>query len=372
MKLSNKSQTETSPIDVLLQPFLEANTPEEEEERLTHLINEHINPLVKQILRHKLQIYVNHRKENYRNPDLEEVQQEVQLQLLKRMFDLKTHPVRNPMVNLRSYVAATARNACDEYMRRKSPQRRQLRDHIRYCLLSHQDLALWEETSQGWLTGLSIWNSIEGLLPERDTMEVQQDLHQLLIERVDEVDARHLTLYNLITKILEIAGAPVGVDQLTTVIAKTYGIQDYPVTSFDGDPAGLRERLPSLQANPDELVEYREHLGSLWTEICQLPRRQRVALLCNLKNPQGVNVITLFPATRVASFEQIADALEIPQREFEVLWSKLPLDDLSLAQYLGISRQQVINLRRNARDRLSRRMKALEKRQMQATAGARN
>lgn len=375
MNLSNKAQTDRSAIDVLLLPFLEASTAEEEEDRLTYLINEHISPLVKQILRHKLQIYINQRKGDYRNPDLEEVQQEIQLQLLKRMYDLKTHPVKKPLINLRSYVAATARNACDEYMRRKSPQRRHLRDHIRYCLLTHQELALWEEAGQGWLSGLSVWKSIDRLPPGNDAAETGQDLHQLLIERLNEVDAQGLNLYNLITKILQIADAPVEFDQLTTIIAKTYGIQDYPVSSFEGGPARLSERLPSQQANPDELVEYREHLERLWNEICQLPRRQRVALLCNLKNPQGVNVITLFPATRVATFEQIAAALEIPQREFEALWSKLPLEDLSLAQFLGITRQQVINLRRNARDRLMRRMKALDKKPVQAgtaTTGPRN
>jgi hypothetical protein len=99
----------------------------------------------------------------------------------------------------------------------------------------------------------------------------------------------------------------------------------------------------------------------LWGEIQLLPRAQRVALLCNLKSPQGVNVITLFPAARVATFEQLAEALEIPPREFEVLWGRLPLDDLSIAEYLKITRQQVINLRRSARDRLLRRRKTLER-----------
>src|SRR2546425_1310761 len=108
------------------------------------------------------------------------------------------------------------------------------------------------------------------------------------------------------------------------------------------------------------VVEYHQLLEQLWNEIKQLPRRQRVALLCNLKNQQGVNVITLFPATGVATFGQLADALEISVLDFETLWARLPLDDLSLGKYLGITRQQVINLRRNARDRLMRRMKALE------------
>jgi len=95
-------------------------------------------------------------------------------------------------------------------------------------------------------------------------------------------------------------------------------------------------------------------LQLLWREICELPRRHRVALLLNLKSPRGLNVILLFPATEIATFEQIAEALEIPQAEFEQMWADLPLDDLRIAAYLGASRQQVINLRKTARDRLLR------------------
>ena len=111
------------------------------------------------------------------------------------------------------------------------------------------------------------------------------------------------------------------------------------------------------QADPAAALESRQLLDRLWGEICQLPRRQRVALLCNLRSQQGVNVITLLPATGIASIEQIAAALEIPLPEFEQLWAELPLDDLRLAQYLGATRQQIINLRRSARDRLARRLK---------------
>jgi hypothetical protein len=100
-------------------------------------------------------------------------------------------------------------------------------------------------------------------------------------------------------------------------------------------------------------------LQVLWSEICLLPRRQRVALLLNLRNPQGINIITLLPLTSIATFEEIAHALEIPAGEFETLWANLPLDDLSIARYLGATRQQVINLRKTARERLLRRISAL-------------
>ncbi|HXD32558.1 MAG TPA: hypothetical protein VN643_15660 [Pyrinomonadaceae bacterium] len=358
MKLANKMQSDASGVDVLLLPFLEATTPEDEADRLTHLVNEYISPLVRQVVTHRLQVNRNQAGASKRNEDLEEVHHEIQLNLLKRLYDLKSSPVNKPVVNLKSYVAAAARNACDDYLRRQYPQRRHLRDHIRYCLLTHKELALWEETGKGWLSGLRVWRNPGAPRREHHELSANGNLQQLILDRLDHVEARSLNLPGLIAAILQLAGTPIEIDQLTGIIARSYGIEEHPTASLESATERHWLQLASDQTKPDELIECREHLERLWNEICQLPRRQRVALLCNLKDQHGINVITLFPATRIASFEQIAEALEIPPPEFENLWAKLPLDDLSLAQYLGINRQQVINLRRNARDRLMRRMKA--------------
>ena len=72
------------------------------------------------------------------------------------------------------------------------------------------------------------------------------------------------------------------------------------------------EDQKSSDIHPATIIKRRESLQLLWREICQLPRRQRVALLLNLRNPHGINVITLLPATGIATFEQIAQTLEIP------------------------------------------------------------
>ncbi|HYG82694.1 MAG TPA: hypothetical protein VD861_20025, partial [Pyrinomonadaceae bacterium] len=157
--------------------------------------------------------------------------------------------------------------------------------------------------------------------------------------------------------IFQAAAQPLELEYLTALIASLWGIEDRPHESLDERGGALAEQLAYPQADAAAVLESRELLDRLWAEICQLPRRQRVALLCNLRNQHGVNVITLLPATGVANVEQIAEALEIPLPEFEQLWAALPFDDLRLAQYLGATRQQVINLRRSARDRLARRLK---------------
>ena len=51
-------------------------------------------------------------------------------------------------------------------------------------------------------------------------------------------------------------------------------------------------------------------------------------------------------------------ALALAAEQFAELYNRLPLDDATIAQRLGITRQQVINLRKAARDRLVRRMRS--------------
>ncbi|HEX2272049.1 MAG TPA: hypothetical protein VHH35_21080 [Pyrinomonadaceae bacterium] len=105
--------------------------------------------------------------------------------------------------------------------------------------------------------------------------------------------------------------------------------------------------------------ELQRNLKILWREICQLPRRQRVALLLNFRDPHGQELISLLPYTRAATIEQIATALEFPLDQFLRLWNELPLEDLAIAGLLGGTRQQVINLRKCARERLDRRMRVV-------------
>jgi hypothetical protein len=150
-------------------------------------------------------------------------------------------------------------------------------------------------------------------------------------------------------------------DELVDIVAGLWGIKDRTE-----QPATRDEEADSLaqvaQQNTDVAAEIdnRFLLKWLWEEICQLPVRQRTALLLNLRDDQGGGVAALLPVTGVASLRQIASALEMVGEDFARLWPRLPLDDASIAGLLSVTRQQVINLRKCARERLTRRMKAIQ------------
>ena len=348
-----------SQIDPLLLPFLESRDEREEASLLVRLITEQADPVIRRILGYKLQCYAAQNKTGLQTPDVEELYSDIHLYLLKRLRQLKEEPSDKPVSNLRGYIATIARHSCDEYLRRKYPRRRQLKDKVRYCLTNNPEFALWEAADLGLTGGLAGWKQKSAAHFTYLNAQPKGDGEELYA-KLRPIDANGLPLPHLLRVIFEASGGPLELDYLTGLIARLWNIEDRPAESFDAYdnlPAG---GLGDAVTSADTIIEYHQILQQLWIEICQLSRPQRVALLLNLRNPQGINIITLFPATRVATFEQLAAALDIPAKSFEELWAALPMDDLRIAQYLGITRQQVVNLRRSARDRLARRIKAFQ------------
>ena len=347
-----------SQIDPSLFPFLAASNASEEAAALARLNAEQIEPTIRRGLGYKLRFYHSQGEQNLR-PEFEEIYNDIQLRLLKRLRAMKEDPERNQIVNLRGYVATVTRNTCDDYLRQRYPLRRSLRDKVRHHLLTHAEFALWKYTEHNWFAGLSDWQSPDRTLKE-EVRTTGSELQERLKMELQTVDVQHLQLHDLLTTIFNVANAPLDLEQLTELIAGFWGIEDHPAEPLETNTYALLNKQPVADINPATIIERRQSLQLLWREICQLPRRQRVALLLNLRNPHGINVIMLLPATGVATFEQIAQALQIPAAEFEQLWAQLPLDDLHLAAYLGATRQQVINLRKTARERLLKRMRRAE------------
>jgi hypothetical protein len=159
----------------------------------------------------------------------------------------------------------------------------------------------------------------------------------------------------LVRDLLAAFDTSIPLDRLVDGLAVVLGISDLrPAAARDAEDglAALADPAPGI----GEVLEHREALRRVWDEIVELPIRQRTALLLNLRDPQGGAVLHLLPATGVVTFADIAAALGTQVAALERMWSALPLDDLALAARLGLTRQQVINLRKSARARLARRL----------------
>lgn len=336
-------------LDPLLDAFLVAGEAESRQ-LLAGLLSEVAEPVVKGVVRRKLGLWAG--VTSARRQDAAELRSEILVQLVERLERLRAGRGGVAIGDFRSYVAVVAAHACSEHLRRRYPQRHSLRGRVRYLLQHHAAFALWEGADGDWLCGLASWRG--------RTASVQPPAR--VAERFERRsgDPEGGSLAEIVERVFGWAGRPLRLNDLIEIVADLSGLEDRPfvesLPAGDDDPLG---RAADPRADALAELERIAYLRRLWDEIRQLPPRQSTALLLNLRDDQGRGVIALLPLTGVASMRQIADTLGMPAEKFAELWNRLPLDDATLAGLLGVTRQQVINLRKSARERLSRRMAGL-------------
>lgn len=347
-------------IDARLLPYLHATSEADSDRLLNALISECIEPVIKQVIRSKLRVYFDQKGRASHNPDAEDLYSEALLQLLARLKECKASPTEKSIGNLRSYVAVISYHTCYEYLRLKYPQRHNLKNKLRYLLTHQPGLALWENESGDLLGGFTEWRD-QAKAPARSDrlQQLLNDPRTAMQSASRRGDYQRANQSDLAAAIFNHTDHPIELDELVDIVAGLWGIKDradkQATREEDADPlANLAQ--PSADAAAE--VDHRFFLKWLWEEIRQLPARQRMALLLNLRDDQGGGVTALLPITGVATVRQIAAALEMTAEEFASLWPQLPLDDASIAGLLSLTRQQVINLRKCARERLARKMKA--------------
>lgn len=346
---------ENSPakIDALLEPLLLEASDEQADEILSQLITAHAEPVVRGVIRQKL--FLNSYRADGR-AEAEDLYQEVLLQLLSELRQLRQRPDEHPITDLRGMAAVIAHRTCARWMRRQFPERHAFKNRLHYLLTRQRGFALWRDAGGELLAGFAAWQGEKRTVPAARLVElsdgegVPAHLRVLKSGKAQEWGAAMATIFNLL-------GGPVEFDELVSALAALLGIRDRPVESLAEHEDGAA--LLPAPGEPDTArhTEKKIFLQRLWEELQQLPPNQRAALLLNLRDEGGRGCITLFPVTGVATLHQLAEALEMSAEEFARLWNELPLEDARIAELIGLTRQQVINARKSGRERLARRLK---------------
>lgn len=337
-------------MDNLLIAFIEESNEEKADLCLVQLIDEHAAPIVKEILGSTLRIHSD--GSGPVKQDAADLFNDIVANLISRLRQIKLNPAQAGIADFRSYVASTAYNACNLYLRQKFPRRSRLKNRLRYLLSHDPDFALWTTDQSTTLCGLAHWNGQTTHAPAGMLEKIRQDPAEWTREvGVASAGTTRKELANLLELLFEWCMSPIKLDDLVNVVADICREKDLPDEPIE---TALNVAAPALSV--DTTLDLQRSLTTLWREICQLPSRQRVALLLNFRDSHGHELVSLLPYTRVATIEQIAAALEFPLAQFLKLWNDLPLEDLVIAELLGATRQQVINLRKCARERLDRRM----------------
>jgi len=337
----------TRRCDAVLLPYLQASDETAAGAALEQLICELAQPITREVIRSKLRVGQSANRD-VSDDEAADLAGEVTLKLVARLRELKSDPVAKAVSIFRGYVVVTAYHACDEYLRKKYPRRNSLKNQLRYVMTHSVGFAVWEDDEGDLLCGLAAWKDQSKPVKTR----IRESLDKLPGSNKSKSSPREL-----LAAIFARAAGPLPLEDLVSLVADLWQVRDViaPITSIDGDPAGVPSADTGSREGLDTRMEQRSHLEKLWAEICELPVRQRVALLMSLRDSSGRGVLTLLPLIGIASLRQIAGILAMPAEKLASLWNQLPLDDAAIAESLAISRQQVINLRKCARERLWRR-----------------
>jgi DNA-directed RNA polymerase specialized sigma24 family protein len=314
-------------LDHLLQEFL--NSPETSAQALETLLFVHAEPLIRRIVSRRLSGSVSAQ-------DREDTCGDAVLELLGRLESWKQGGSR-PIEDFLAYTAVIARHSCDHHLRSLQPQKYRLRNRIFYLLDTSPNYDEWDN---------SLGRSVCGY-----ARQVGQSAKNLSPGWYHSVSVPAGASETEIVAQIFAEASPLLVEDLLEATARLAGLGDETSVEW-GEVEAV---MPSHEPGHEERLDLRRALSGLWAEIQELPLAQRIALLLNLRDEQGCSPLASFPALGIVSMRQIAETLALPAEELAAIWSRLPISDLEIAKRLKLERQQIINLRKAARQRLARR-----------------
>lgn len=311
--------------DPVLWPLIASESDDTRRAELETLLTRHALPVVRQVVS---------RQQSANGPlraqDAEDIASTVTIRLVRK---LQRVPFESgeAIERLTDFAASSTFNAVHDFMRRHFPERTRLKNRVRYVLLHDARFRTWAAPA-GTVCG-------RASSPEMPAGQAPVSWSHADPSRpADAIDS-----------LLGAAGGSMLVEDVIQALAEAWKVVDAPAdTGTEATDLGPSQAMR---------LESRHRLEALWRETCALPKAQRAALLLNLRDVDGGNAAGLFVLMGIASLDEVAAAIDLPPRRLATLWPRLPLDDLTLASVLGVTRQQVINLRLAARQRLARRMK---------------
>lgn len=322
--------------DPCLTAFLASSSDDEAWRALDDLLNGDLAPVMREAVTRQMA------RSRWMAAHIEDVLAELRVKLTQKLWSLRGG-AGEPIENLPAYCAIAGERTCYAFLRKQFPERTRLRNRIRYAVSHHpsttialDDVGIWRCRSHGIRLAAEP-GSTRSLIDSPATYAADHGIDP------------ETPLPALVATLLDSCDEPIELDRLVDAVASMLGISD-------ASPIIPLERVVDPAVPITAVLEQRASLQEVWREVAALPLRQRIALLLNLRDSDGGATLPLLPSTDVVTMAAIAEALGVSDTELTALWADLPLDDLTIAARLGVSRQQVINLRKAARARLARRL----------------
>ena len=101
-------------------------------------------PIVKEILGSSLRFHLNNNSAAS-TQDASDLFNDIIANLLSRLHKIRSDRAQGAVTDFRGYIAATAYNVCNIYLRQKYPRRSRLKNRLRYFLSHDVTFALWTD-----------------------------------------------------------------------------------------------------------------------------------------------------------------------------------------------------------------------------------
>jgi hypothetical protein len=352
-KYESQIAKQSAEADPLLEPLLQSLSDEQAGDILSELIAVHIEPVIYSVICSKLFLNSHNAAEN---AEISDIRQDISLQLIAALKQLREHPETPPIKDLCGFAAVISHRACSRWMRQRSPGRYAFKSRLYYILTRQRSFALWRNEMNKIVVGFAAWRGRKEIETEKRLKQLTNE--EALVTQIQLLGTRKQADWGgVLTALFNYLGAPVEFDKLVSSLAALLNIHDSPMHSMEAISDSHKIGIPDPKPDAARQTENRIFLERLWEEVKQLPTHQRTALLLNLRDSEGVGGIALFPVLGLATLRQLAEALEMSADNLAEIWNNLPLEDARIGDILRMNRQQVINARKSARERLARRLK---------------
>ncbi len=317
--------------DPALETLFRAETEAQKEAAIEQILQQ-AEPVIRRVLLTKIRPA---------DDDADEIRGEVLLALVTRLQDIRAGNAE-PIASFADYTASVTVHAFNHLMRRRYPERARLKNRLRYLLTHDAHFAMWTGSSREMVCGLALWRGSTNAADAETFVDIRKLPYAAR-------DSRRPAA--AIAAVFETAGRSLELESLVNIVARLWNVHETI------EPAHPEREFAADQVSARDAMEARELVVRLWQEIAALNERQRAAILWNLRDARGRSALPLVLISGAATLDGIAAALATTRQEMLDIWDELPLDDLRIASMLHVSRQQVINLRKSARERLGRRLK---------------
>ena len=331
--------------DPLLIGFRAAREPQEADWLLAQLLETEAGPVIARVLHGKIG-----GSEAGQHHDIADLTSAAREELIARLLEMRNGDASIEIRNFRGYVATVAYNVWAQHLRTEKPGRAMLLNRVRYLLenrTAQRGFALWDgPAGERWcgLQGAQKTTQPASTTPKLQLLAV--DPFAVAREAFNGRDWRSMDLAGLLAGLFRWLHSPVELRHLLDAVAELLAVSDEKV-SLEMQPAlARRTEFVDPGTSAVDSLKWLEYLRWLWTELARLSMPQRTAFLLHS------DVTRELDFRGVASLREIAAVLAFSPEQFATVWPELPQDDATIAQRLNLQRQQVINLRRVARDRL--------------------